>query len=137
VTAKNVTVRAVPADDPAFVGEGTAAQFARYLSAADADAPYDFIFIDGRARAPGVSRAFDLLTPTGVVVLHDANRDAYLKATEPYPKQLLFRDGRRVRKHPAGGVWIGGKERDPATLLDVALHQRIWAFYSGVGRLLA
>ena len=76
VTSPQVAVRNVPADDPTFVGEGTATQFARYLAAADADAPYDFIFIDGRARAAGVTRALDLLTPTGIVVLHDANRDA-------------------------------------------------------------
>jgi predicted O-methyltransferase YrrM len=137
VTAPNVMVRCVPPDDTTFVGDGTAAQFARYLAAADADAPYDLVFIDGRARAACVARAFDLLSAGGIVVLHDANRDAYLQATQRFPNQLLFRDGRRVRKHPAGGVWLGGKERDPATLLDVGLHRRVWAFYSGVGRLLA
>lgn len=137
VTAPGVSVRHVPPDDASFVGEGTAAEFARYLAAADADAPYDLVFIDGRARAAAVARAFDLLSPEGVVVLHDANRDAYLEATHRFPKQLLFRDHRSVRKHPAGGVWLGGKKCDPASLIQLDLHRRVWAFYSGLGRLLA
>jgi predicted O-methyltransferase YrrM len=132
-----VQVKHVPANSATVTGDGTAAEFANYLDAGAADGPYDFIFIDGRARAACVTRAYDLLTPTGIVVLHDANRDAYLDACSRYPKQLLFRDSRRGARRPAGGVWLGGKERDPSSLVDTALHQRIWAFYSGVGRVLA
>lgn len=137
ISRPGVQVKHVPANGTTVTGDGTAAEFAIYLDAANADAPYDFIFIDGRARAACVTRAYDLLTPTGVVVLHDANRDAYLEACTRYPKQLLFRDGRRGGRKPAGGVWLGGKERDPATLIDLELHRRVWAFYSGVGRWLA
>jgi predicted O-methyltransferase YrrM len=137
ISRPGVSVKHVPANAASVTGDGTDAEFADYLDAAKADAPYDFIFIDGRARAACVTRAYDLLTPTGIVVLHDANRDAYLEACTRYPKQLLFRDGRRGGRKPAGGVWLGGKERDPATLLDLELHRRVWAFYSGVGRWLA
>lgn len=137
VGRRRVVVRHVPADVPTFSGDGTAAEFASYLAAADDDAPYDLIFIDGRARAACVANAHDLLAPGGLVVLHDANRDAYLAPTARFAHQLLFRDRRNVRKHPAGGVWIGGKECDPATLLNLGLHRRVWAFYSGVGRLFA
>lgn len=137
ITRPGVHVKHVPANSATVTGDGTAAEFADYLDAATADAPYDFIFVDGRARSACVTRAFDLLTPTGLVVLHDANRDAYLEACARYPKQLLFRDGRRAARKPAGGVWLGGKERDPASLLDVGLHRRVWAFYSGAGRWLA
>ena len=67
-------------------------------TAADADAPYDLVFIDGRARAAAVARAFELLSPGGVVVLPDANRVVYLQATQRYPNQVVFRDRRRVRR---------------------------------------
>jgi len=137
ISRPGVEVKHVPANSPTVTGDGTAAEFANYLDAGAADGPYDFIFIDGRARAACVTRAFDLLTPAGIVVLHDANRDAYLDACTRYPKQLLFRDGRRGGRRPAGGVWLGGKERDPATLIDLELHRRVWAFYSGLGRWLA
>lgn len=132
-----VTVRHAPPDDPAFTGDGDERSFATYLAAADGDGPFDLIFIDGRARAVAVARAPRILAPGGMVVLHDANRDAYLASRGIYGYELLFRDRRAGARHPAGGVWIGSTDRDPATLIDVALHRRIWAFYSGVGRLLA
>jgi len=137
VTRPGTTVRQVPPDDLAFVGDVDAVSFARYLEAADAGAPYDFIFIDGRARAAALTRAHGLLAPGGVVVLHDANRDAYLDPATRYAHQLLFRDRRAMRRKPAGGVWIGGVDRDPATLIDVTGHQRLWRFYAGAGALLA
>ncbi len=131
---RTVQVRHVPPDVAEFRGDGTAEEFRSYLRAANEGAPYDLIFIDGRARAACLDAAWDLLAPGGIVILHDANRDAYLKATGRFPKQLLFRDHRRVRKAAAGGVWVGGKECEPAALVDVGLHRRIWAFYSGIGR---
>lgn len=113
-------------------------EFASYLAAAGALAPSDLIFVAARARAACLQKALGLLAPGGVVVLHDANRDAnrdaYLGATSRYPKQLLFRDHRQVRKAVAGGVWVGGKECDPASLVRVGLHRRLWAFYSEIGR---
>jgi predicted O-methyltransferase YrrM len=137
ITRPGVEVKHVPANGATVTGDGTSAEFKDYLDAGAAGAPYDFIFIDGRARAACVTRAFDLMAPTGIVVLHDANRDAYLEACTRYPKQLLFRDGRRGGRRPAGGVWLGGKEHDPASLIDLELQQRVWAFYSGMGRWLA
>jgi predicted O-methyltransferase YrrM len=137
VTRPGTTVRQVPPDDLAFVGDGDAVSFARYLEAADAGAPYDFIFIDGRARAAALTRAHGLLAPGGVVVLHDANRDAYLGPATRYPHQLLFRDRRAARRKPAGGVWIGSVDRDPATLIDAVGHRRLWTFYSGLGGVFA
>ena len=137
VTRPGVTVRHVPPDDPGFSGDGDEKSFASYLAAGDRDGPFDLVFIDGRARAAAVARSAGILAPGGCVVLHDANRDAYLGSRSIYQYELLFRDRRAGARHPAGGVWIGSRDRDPATLLDVTLHRAIWAFYSGVGRLLA
>lgn len=137
VTRPGVTVRHVLPDNPNFTGDGDAESFAAYLAAADAGAPYDLVFIDGRARAAGVERARKLLSPQGVVILHDANRDAYLGPTSAYGHQALFRDGRAGGKRVSGGVWLGSPNRDLEALVDLSLHRRVWAFYSGVGRLFA
>jgi predicted O-methyltransferase YrrM len=136
VTRPGVTVRHVPPDVPEFAGDGDAMSFASYLGAAEAEAPYDLIFIDGRARAAGVERARRFVAPQGVVILHDANRDAYLGPTAAYVHQLLFRDRRAGRPRVAGGVWLGSPERNLDALVDVAAHRRIWDFYAGPGRLL-
>lgn len=137
VSRPGVQVRHVPADDRTFHGDGDASSFANYLAAGAAGAPYDFVFIDGRARAAAVERARDVITPEGIVVLHDANRDAYLASTAPYAQQELFRDGRRHARRPAGGVWIGSPARPIGSVLDLELHRRVWNFYAGPGRLFA
>jgi len=137
VTRPGVEVRHVPPNVPHFTGDGDDTSFASYLAAADDGAPYDLIFIDGRARAAGVERAQRLLAPQGVVILHDANRDYYLEPTKAFAHQLLFRDRRAHGKRVAGGVWLGSPQRDLRALIDVQLHERVWAFYRGAGRLLA
>lgn len=138
VTRPGVSVHHVPPDDPSFTGDGDATSFASYLAAADDGAPYDFIFIDGRARAACVERAQRLLAPGGVVVLHDANRDQYLGPTGAFAEQALFRDARARRPvRVSGGVWIGSLTRKLDTVCDVDLHRRLFAFYSGKGRKLA
>lgn len=137
VTRPGVTVRHIPPDQPNFTGDGDAVSFASYLNAAESEAPYDLIFIDGRARAAGVERAQHLIAPKGVVILHDANRDAYLGPTAFFKHQLLFRDIRAQRPRVSGGVWLGSPERDLSALIDVAMHRRVWAFYAGIGRAFA
>lgn len=138
VSRPGVTVRHVPPDDPKFTGDGDAESFASYLAAGEAEAPYDLIFIDGRSRAAGVERAKTLLSPQGVVILHDANRDYYLEPTKSFANQLLFRDHRADRGfRVAGGVWLGSPQRNLRELIDVGLHEKVWAFYRGVGRILA
>lgn len=138
VKRPGVTVRKVPPDDPHFTGDGDTSSFASYLAAGDEAPPYDLIFIDGRARAAGVERAKTLLAPNGVVILHDANRDYYLEPTKSFANQLLFRDHRADRGfRVAGGVWLGSPQRNLRELIDVELHERVWAFYRGAGRFFA
>jgi predicted O-methyltransferase YrrM len=138
VTRPGVEVRHVAPDDPGFTGDGDEKSFASYLAAADDGGPYDLVFIDGRSRAACVQRALRLVSPQGVVILHDANRDYYLEPTKAFAHQLLFRDFRATRgKRVAGGVWLGSPQRDLRALFDVQLHERVWAFYRGVGRLFA
>jgi predicted O-methyltransferase YrrM len=138
VKRPGVTVRQVPPDDLEFKGDGDTRSFASYLAAGDEAPPYDLIFIDGRARAAGVERAKTLLSPQGVVILHDANRDYYLEPTKSFANQLLFRDHRAERGfRVAGGVWLGSPQRNLRQLIEVDFHERVWAFYRGAGRVLA
>lgn len=137
VTRPGVTVRHVPPDDPNFSGDGDAQSFASYLAAGDEAAPYDLVFIDGRARADCIRRARGLLNPDGVVILHDANRQAYLAGAGEYASQELFQDRRRQGPRVSGGVWLGSPRRDLSTVCDLEFQRRLWDFYNGRGRRLA
>ena len=136
-TRPNVTVAQVDPDVAKWDGDGDAKAFAAYLAYPESRAPFDFILVDGRARSAAVEAAARLLSPNGIVVLHDANRAAYASVLPQFPRQLLLRDARTRARRPAGGVWVGSVARPIGTVLDVALHERLWRFYSGAGRILA
>jgi len=76
---------------------------------------FDFILVDGRARRNCLICALDLLNSGGVVVLHDANRKYYRDPCKLYRYQVSFTDNRE----DAGGLWIGSKDLDINTVLDV------------------
>ena len=133
----NVATALVPPDQPDWTDDGTADAFASYLAYPARFGPYDFILVDGRARAAAIGLAHSLLAEGGVVILHDANRREYVDACGAFPHQVLFQDSRVSARRPSGGVWVGSLTRPLHTVLDVALHQRIWQFYSGIGRTLA
>jgi predicted O-methyltransferase YrrM len=123
----NVEVRWVSAPAVKRVKAGGEAPFRAYV-----DAPggrYDFILVDGRARAACVRRAFDLLDDDGVVVLHDANRERYHRAFAGFPSQVSFLDW-RVKY---GGLWLGAKRRDLGTVIDVERYRRLWRLAHMVG----
>jgi predicted O-methyltransferase YrrM len=133
----NVATAHVPADIPEWNGEDPARTFASYLRYPAAYGPYDFILVDGRARVAAIETAISLVAEGGVVILHDANRAAYAEVCRPFPFQVAFQDSRARTRRPSGGIWVGSFTRPVHHVLDVALHQRIWHFYSGIGRPLA
>jgi len=133
----NVATAFVPPDQPDWSGDGPDAAFRSYIAYPSSFGPFDFVLIDGRARASALRAAPDLLADGGVVILHDANRTEYMDACGGFPHQILFQDSRARTDRPSGGVWVGSLTRPLHTILDVALHQRIWHFYSGIGRPLA
>jgi hypothetical protein len=94
--------------------------------------PYDFILVDGRARASCIEEAFDLLQPHGVVLLHDANRPHYHRAFGPYANQFRLL-GHRAKD---GGIWLGSKESDINEFLDTERHEKLWKWCRGVSRVL-
>jgi predicted O-methyltransferase YrrM len=51
---------------------------------------YDFILVDGRARNACIKAGYDLLTPGGVLVVHDAQRPEYRETLESFDSHLLL-----------------------------------------------
>jgi predicted O-methyltransferase YrrM len=131
----NVATALVPPDLPDW--SDAEAAFESYVAYPAGFGPFDFVLIDGRARAAALRSVPSLLSGDGVVILHDANRREYVEACGEFPHQLLFQDSRARAPRPSGGVWVGSLTRPLHTVLDVALHQRIWNFYSGIGKPLA
>lgn len=85
---------------------------------------FDFIFIDGRARKECLKAAYDLISDHGVVVVHDANRDAYFEDLPPFSSTFRLTDHRHHRKE--GGIWIGRKAGKVEDLVDVETHRQVW-----------
>jgi len=51
---------------------------------------FDLILIDGLYRDECLERAFDLLNPRGIILLHDAGRKAYHDFYDKYPHEIVF-----------------------------------------------
>ena len=92
--------------------------------------PFDFILVDGRAREACLERAHGLLSPRGVVALHDANRSFRRAPGGQFPSEAEFRDYRRW----AGGLWLGSKGGSLSDVLDLGRHGRIWRMYNSLGK---
>lgn len=90
---------------------------------------YDFILVDGRARAACLEKATGLVSQGGVIVLHDANRGHYREALPHCTDEALFTDWR----NDEGGLWIGRNGAVLAVVLDVGGHKAIWRAHEVVG----
>lgn len=113
--------------------EGTLEDFRTYVGYPETlGERFDFVLVDGRARQPCLAAAHRLVEPRGVVVLHDANRAAYLEDLPPFGHRELFTDWKRR----GGGVWVGSPERPIGDVLDVARHRQLWAGHQRVARVL-
>jgi predicted O-methyltransferase YrrM len=120
VEVRFVRPNRTPWTDPE--GDGAVDDLLDYLAAPATEAPFDLVVIDGRARRVCLERAYDLVTPEGAVILHDANREHYLVPANRYPHRVLLQDYRRS----AGGLLVASRETDPAAWFDVDAHRRAW-----------
>jgi hypothetical protein len=110
-------------DYPGTRQEGSYADFKAYVEyPASLGRRFDFIFIDGRARAACLAQAFDLVTDQGLVILHDANRDRYVESLPPFAHLLRLTDYRKNR----GGILLASRGRAIEEFIDVRRHQRLW-----------
>lgn len=138
VAARNrdprVSLQWIPPDHGDYPGtrkEGTYEDFRRYVEyPGSLGRRWDFIFIDGRARAACLARAHDLVTEDGLVILHDANRDYYVERLPPFPHLLRLTDYRKGR----GGILLASRGRPIEAFIDVAFHQRLWRGHDALAR---
>jgi len=98
--------------------DGTYQDFKDYIDAGRKFAPYDFILVDGRARADCLTFAYDILNEKGVIVLHDAQRDYYHNSLKKYEKQMFF-----LKKKNMCKLWIGSKSANFVELFDTEKYR--------------
>ncbi|HQE92301.1 MAG TPA: hypothetical protein PLH19_02255 [Anaerolineae bacterium] len=103
--------------------DGCYADLKDYVEFPTTFGPFDFILVDGRARKDCLIQAHAMVKDTGVVVLHDANREYYNEPLGLYPYQALFTD---VRQGPGGGLWIGSKELNLENVVGLEKHCLAW-----------
>lgn len=93
--------------------------------------PFDFILVDGRARSACLEKAFDLISPKGIVILHDAGRAYYYEPMVLYKHQIMLdkygRDG--------GKLWIGSKDLDLKVLINIDQWRALWTAYVQLGKI--
>lgn len=103
-------------------GDGSATDLRDYIDYPGGSGKFDLILVDGRARAACLKKAEELVTPLGVVVLHDANRAHYREALPQQWHQAVFLDDRKDE----GGLWAGSPGRELGSVLEVECHQAVW-----------
>jgi predicted O-methyltransferase YrrM len=106
-------------------GDGSAADLRDYIDYPAGSGHFDLILVDGRARVACLEKAAGLVTPSGVVLLHDANREYYRGALPSQWHQALFLDERKDE----GGLWVGSPGRELNSVLAVMGHQAVWRGY--------
>lgn len=106
--------------------DGSYSDLKEYIDFADRLGCLDFIFIDGRARHEALRKAFQLIKDDGLIILHDANRYYYHEPFKLFKNQALFTD----KRGNGGGIWVGSKGCEINSVLDVALHSKLWRIYS-------
>jgi predicted O-methyltransferase YrrM len=135
-TDPRVEVVHIPPDQGDYVttrNEGTLEDFRTYVGYPETlGERFDFILVDGRARRFCLQAAFRLVSDRGVVVLHDANRAAYLEELPPFAHAEHFTDWKRR----GGGIWVGSTGRPISEVLDVPAHRRLWKGHHRVARAL-
>jgi predicted O-methyltransferase YrrM len=134
VRIHHVAANHSPWSDPD--GDGAYSDLADYVDHPAAFAPFDFVLVDGRARASCLERALTLTTDRGLVLLHDAQRPYYHQALAGYEHQTWFRfRDRRARGRRERAFWIGSRGLPIGTVLDVSHHRRVWRLYDAIGTL--
>ncbi len=94
--------------------------------------PFDFIFIDGRARRDCLIKAHQLLSKNGVLIVHDANRDTYFEDIPPFKTVFHLQDYRKHRK--LGGIWVATQRENLDGILATTDHKRAWKGHDGLAK---
>lgn len=106
--------------------EGTYEEFKSYVDFPEKlQIKFDFMLIDGRARMSCLRKAYELISDTGVVIVHDANRENYYKDLPPFKQVIRFKDHRKL----GGGIMLFSKNRDLNSVLAIESHQSAWKIH--------
>ena len=112
--------------------DGAFSDLKDYIEFPEKFGTFDFILVDGRARKECMTKALDLLTDKGIVILHDANRKHYHEMFELFEHRTFF-ENYRPNSH---GLFIGSKGTVIGDVLDLEKHKKLWRFYNGTASLL-
>lgn len=120
----------IPADRPEIIQQypetntfDTYEDFKTYIEFPQRFGPFDFILVDGRARTDCVEFAQNLLSPGGIMLLHDANVTRYGAPFENFRHSYVFTD---LRTNQEGGLWVGSNSERLPHILDIPRHQQYW-----------
>jgi predicted O-methyltransferase YrrM len=78
---------------------------------------FDFILIDGRARNSCILKAREIISPEGIVVLHDANRKYYYSSFNVFENQVYLKDNKIID----GDLWIASVGQNPLSYLSPSI----------------
>lgn len=86
---------------------------------------FDFILIDGRARAFCLEMAHKILADNGIVVLHDAEREYYHAPLNLYRNQMMLSSYNASENK----LWIGSRDLDLNDVVDITKYKILWEKY--------
>jgi hypothetical protein len=99
-----IHLKSIDPDNPASINFDHYVRWPRILTEfVEKQNPFDFILVDGRARARCLVEAKFLVKPDGIIMLHDAEREKYHYV---FP---LFENGKLIESEvKPHAVWITG-----------------------------
>lgn len=97
-----------------------------YIEYPSLKGPFDFVLVDGRARADCLLRAIGFLSTDGIVILHDANRKYYHPSFESYDIYYYLKDKALIN----GGLWLGSKSKRLNRLIEIERLRRYYRIHS-------
>jgi len=95
------------------------------------DQKFDFILVDGRARVACLQQAYQLCSDSGIVMLHDAQREHYHAALSVYEHQVMLGGYKASHKK----IWLGSHRVPVEEIFSLERYAGLWKGYEILGRL--
>lgn len=110
--------------------DGAYSDLKKYIEFPTQFGKFDFILIDGRARAECIIKSYNLLKDNGIIVLHDAQRKHYHQSLQRYKFQIMLQGYKNNKK-----LWIGSKKTNVENIMNYKKLKRAWKLCSRFERL--
>jgi SAM-dependent methyltransferase len=108
--------------------DGYYEHFKSYVDFPEDKGPFDLILIDGMAREACIDKCLDMLSPTGLLVIHDCNRRKYHDNLKKYSNWLIMEDFRET----SGGFGWASNTNGLHELADFKKHAILWKIDSNI-----